>query len=632
MQQANDSGRMRSYAFDDPQWGYAHTVSPGEGLMSVARGFKPLMEGEHTTVEAAIIIGRHNGLLGEDGNGKWQDVRLQIGQQLHIPIPRESEVFAMTVNTTPDVTSLVTLFNDNSLLAPHIAADPARAEAALRALNPDLEATLASGTAEEIIVNIPAPNDFAHVTPLRAPTITDAGARATLIVAEGTDPEKPDHAETCFDYANDYANALTPDAETRAAIYAVDEIYHGSMIHSMHDLPAANPNEYLVFSQSYAYDQTLNGYVPSDTYINLQNVHFMPAGNIAGELGKHDLISAEEQHLGPRSYTIGAIHEQLGKPVMGYYSSAGADLLAPPVPLYNGEYAAGTSLATPMMAALDRQMLENYGGVLNQEEIMAAAFMSTEMDIHSPNNKLMAFTTNGGGRPHNTYAGAGMIDPARWQENLETMVGIKRHMQYQPDMISETIPLHDQQPVVQTNMLGDTTYTYTIPMPADMTLDRLSFVLDTENNVPLEDTTITAPSGFIYQMGKNSLNAHATSAFALEDVRIGDTMTITTTAPLDGDSRAIIRGHGDGNIVQALRDNLMERGLLPQPNASYIGTTPRAEFEAAYFGTQPSAGTGLQNINSQNNKDNPVTPETPKDEPTERPVLPPIPGLPDFKL
>lgn len=597
---ARDQGRLHDYSLRLPENRNGQIiVLDDDNIFTVASDLYPLYEGTMSLVEIAATIVEQNQLAPAGPDGAWQSVKLDPGQTLNIPLPEGLEIHRITT-TAADVEKLAVEFT----AAPYWGNPETRTdEQGIRlferfnpavTIEPGIVSMDMPDESGRIKIALPRLDDFAHIDALRPPADPDAGAViATLFIVETVEEDLDagvtPHHKIVYDYARDYADALAPSYGGYLPILSARENFYGENLEALQEMPSPLTGEYAVFNHSYAMSRKGRSNIYAG--LDLKSVHFLSAGNSANKDGLETMLSAVSPQLGPRSYVIAAAHPHIGgTPQLAAYSSPGADITAPPLPLYNGERATGTSFASPMMAALGRQMLEYYGGALTPEEIMAAAFMSTDMDMIQKIGEPVIFKTNDGGRPHNPRAGAGIIDPARWQDNLDTMTAMKRTMEYQPEMISEDIFFKDlPAPAQTTDQAGRTTYSYSIPLPADMTLDRLSFVMPMQDEAPLQNVTVTSPSGFTYDIGDAAYNAHATSAFALEDVRAGDIMTITTTTPLRVDAFVQINGHGDGNVVQMLRDSLMEEGLLPQPNTIYAGATPRAETAPAPAGLQSSA-------------------------------------------
>lgn len=591
LEAAIDEGRVPGFNNEDPRYGYQMTVAAGQTLMDVARQMTPLINPDGNTVDTARIIAAHNGYTDNIGGDEWRDVQLREGQPLFIPMPEGveiqrrhmpfipseeptspgslGEIFRGAIEATPtDVTEEMILRGE---IAPAIAADFERTQDIISALNP----TLGPGNTEATIL-IPAKDDFADIPRLRAPAVEGTGADATLVVTEPLLSPVDNHMQHCYEYALGYGTAIKPDGE-RPAIFGIREKQFSNADEDIGSIPFRNENEYLVVSHSYVTADTsdIMRWFDADN-IGLDTVYFVAAGNGGNVEEQKNLFVAQPEQLGPQSYIVAAAHESNGKKVIADYNSPGADFVAPAIPLMDGEKAMGTSYATPILAAVDRQMLELYGGVLSQEEIMAAALMSTDMDIYKSENSPVHFTTNGGGVPHDMYAGAGMVDIGRWQDTLDLMAGMKKQMEYVPDKIEEQAPLTLAK-VEDYGALGQR-YTYEVTIPEDMTLDRLSFIMKTEDGTHLRNLGISSPSGFGINVPEATFDGLATQSFALEDVKAGDKLVITSPDPLTADSFAVVRGYGDGSVIQTLRDALMEEDMMPQPNESYIGAQVTADY------------------------------------------------------
>lgn len=588
---AAEEGRVPAYVLEDPTKGYKLYVPEGSTLMGIARQMAPLINLQGNIVDTVKMIADNNGLLGEDHSGDWREIRLAAGQPLYIPLPPGVEVQLLPVikpdGATPDLagdfakaepTSLDTMtqgFIAEGKIDPALARDPERVETIIKALNNNMPDDALADS-----LYVPGIDDFAHVSPLRPPAIENAGALASLFVTEPVKPgdTAPHHMEHCYSYAMGYGLALDPGAG-RPLIFGVKELDFSTSAADIRNIPFRNEKEYVVLSQSYAYPHNAdNAMITDHADLNLETVNFVAAGNYRKIAGSETMVAATDSQIGPRSYIVGAVHEINGKNVLADYSSAGADILAPPLPLLDGQYAGGTSYATPVMAAIDREMLERYGGLLTQEEIFSAALMSTDMNLTQSDGKPVNFRTNGGGQPHDLYAGAGMIDPQRWQGNLDTMAAMKLKMEYVPGKIDHAVTL---QPEGETqNVMGGTIYAYSVPISEDMTLDRLSFVLPREDGKPPAGIWIESPSGFHIDIPDSVSQGIGTSAFALEDVKQGQELKIYSDHPLRKDSFVEIRGLGDGNVVQTLRDKLQQDGQIPRPNTDYVGAQTLEDYAA----------------------------------------------------
>ncbi len=596
-----DYNRIQGYSYQN-SGEVSVEIKSGDTLFSLGRTYAPLI-GVQDPVTAAIHIAAFNRMLGDDNKTPWQDVQIAAGDNIFIPVanniellPKESLSSKFNKFSSADIAAHLA---NSGLLPPALASDTAATGKLLEVLNPGKfdENGVMTGTGLE---NVPVYDDFAHVTPLATPELARP-ATSTLIVAESAkEGENKNHLQTAHDFARGYARALSGNANWQE-ILAYNETVWGALYYDLSPHVGKDANsEYLIFSQSYSVDaehdetkenleienfDNFAAYRANPALMDTGAIHFLAAGNNAiTHPGQH--IAMPEQ-LGGRAVIVGAVHESIdGDKVLADYSSPGADILAPPIAMHNGQYISGTSFATPMMAALDKQMIDRYGGTLTPEEIMAAAYMSTDMNLlqetFDPNTgktvmQPVAFETNGGGRPHADRAGAGMIDPGKWQENLETMTKMKLSMQHNPDFRVDTINIGNQVPEIE-NQGVNYAFKYTITVPADMTLDRLSLLVQQQDGKEGK-ISITSPSGFTYDMPHARSAAVGTSAFALEDVRAGDKITITVTGePLRKDAAMVVRGYEDGNVIQTLRDHLIERDQMPKPNTDYLGAEPKPAY------------------------------------------------------
>lgn len=580
---------------------------PGDTLYGIAAAHRAAMNIENPA-NAAYALALQNNLIAP--GGRWQDVRLQTGQSLTIPVAKGMEIIAMPMTegyTTKDITAIL---QADGRLPPSLQANPDRAANVIGVLNPALGnpsiTSMANAFFSPARVDIFAlvRDDFADVSPLQTPGIVK-GANTMLMVSEPQDS----HMITVLDFARSYSRALTADGEKPPQILAYAEADFGdTLLGTLESLPPTDDkaSDYLILNHSYSFKPsvTLQEQMLDSAYTDLKAIHIMSAGNHADVVSPHRNENvAMPYQLGPRSYVVGAAHTTVdGLTKLADYSSVGADIVAPPVALHNGDMISGTSFSSPMMAALNQKMLQLYGGTLTQEEIIAAAYMSTSMnlietdpqrarELYVPGNDStpvdVVFETNGGGRPHNDRAGAGMIDPQKWQENLNLMAGIKMRMEHVPAPARQDYDIGLMTPVEGRDILGDKTFTYTIRITEDMTLGRIALVLPQEGHfdndpaIMRRTTDITSPSGFTFDMPITPHGTVGTDAFALEDVKAGDEITIVTHGqPLSELARVVINGQGDGNVIQATRDQLMEMGKMPSPLTEYAGDRLKSEVDA----------------------------------------------------
>lgn len=283
-------------------------------------------------------------------------------------------------------------------------------------------------------------------------------------------------------------------------------------------------------------------------------------------------------HTG-RTVLVGAYGTYSGVRMISHYSSYAADICGP-LPKNQGKQLEGTSFSAPATGGgIYRQFSEWYGNILSFEEIMAAGMMSADRDILDmfarklvvPRPELARYRTNGAGLPFHERCGAGAINIERWNETLQTMVDLKQ--KNNPGAAYRSIKIDfDDAPVVKDLGNGQKEYIYRIPVPENMTLGKLTFLLPQE---PLEHSEIVVktPSGFAWHLHKSFTDIVSTSAFSYEDVKAGDVIEIHTGAPLAKTAGMYLRGYEDGNSIQLLRDHLRKQGILPSPLKTMVGNT-----------------------------------------------------------
>lgn len=272
------------------------------------------------------------------------------------------------------------------------------------------------------------------------------------------------------------------------------------------------------------------------------------------------------------------------------YSSPGADLCFR-LPSELGDQNEGTSFATPNGAGVYRQMSEWYGHQLSFEEIMAAAMMTASQQTPEVNNRGMVtqvtYRTNGAGMAFNDRCGAGDVNPTVWNETLKEMVALKAGLDNPGDAFYDFIDIGDAT-AIETLDNGDHEYTYSITVPQDMTLGKLTFLLPQESGAHSE-VMVRMPSGFKMVLPKSLTDVVSTAAFNYEDVKAGDVIEIVTGEPLSENATFVLRGLEDGNAIQALRNALQDRGALYEPLMSVTsdGTITNDDGVPADFDLSP---------------------------------------------
>ncbi|AEP08568.1 hypothetical protein [Micavibrio aeruginosavorus] len=291
---------------------------------------------------------------------------------------------------------------------------------------------------------------------------------------------------------------------------------------------------------------------------------------------------------GPRAVTVGASADfraknmETERPMIAHYTSFAADICNR-TPSFDGEINHGTSNATPALAATYRQMAEWYGDALSFEEIMAAGLMSADRNPwdfknpgmfkddkdHSVANNPANFegqpahyTSNGGGLPWHERCGAGIINPKAWNNAIQTMIILKERDGLQTTQATaQFLSVHSHEKI-GTGRKAFNKYSFVVP--EDMTLSRLTIATPGGSWLTIMPI-VTTPAGFQFRMPFSETETFSTYAFAYEDVKKGDVITIESRGKMEPGAGIYIRGQKPGNAIAALRDVLRKNGVLPAP-------------------------------------------------------------------
>ncbi len=464
----------------------------------------------------------------------------------------------------------------------------------------------------QISIKIPLKNDFANTEQLNLPVEKDV----TLVVIEGDTP----HLIKTFKTASGLDFFRSGDDSD---VIAVTERNMGKMDEDVLKLylSANARNSEIIFSKSYGtnpnndirknntpaqmeddYDCAPKLYDPAyiqyiDFYERNKTIHFYGAGN--NHDTHPDLNISDPGSLSRGGVTVGAIHEQNGIKYIGGYSSVGVDICTGRLHNIDGEEVDGTSFSTPDMIDLYQDMAQAYGNDLTHEEIMTAAFYSTDLDIKDfePHNTIKLntqyneasnnvsgelkegavdqlawanFDINAAGIPHHPRIGAGVINPKEWIKNLEKMKTLKQLSHCDDEILTERVPLHDIEPeIIQEN--GKALYAYKIPIHLDMTLGKISMILPQEAFYRSK-AAIVAPSGTKIDMPYLNQSIYSTFALSCEDANEGDYLTITTEKKFTDEAEIIVRGYERGSAIEAFRDYMLQNNLTQKPHTVYQTT------------------------------------------------------------
>ncbi|AGH97052.1 S8/S53 family peptidase [Micavibrio aeruginosavorus] len=448
--------------------------------------------------------------------------------------------------------------------------------------------------------------------------------------------DKGAHFNIVFKTALQTAMAINPDVDTKN-FHGVNETIirqinanNSDIITALLNNNGARIADNVVFSSSEGPAST-NVEDAQDLIVNRDENHpdFTTVKNTLNDLQKNNVIIfkasgndwfngggrlAEGSYYNhsPRAVVVGASADFPSKnnkkphPAMAHYSNPAADICSR-VPTFDGAITHGTSTATPALAATYRQMAEWYGDALSFEEIMAAGLMSADrdiMDFKSPGvfkddeNHAFAqnpanfetesarYTSNGGGLPWHERCGAGVINPAKWNNALQKMIELKHRDGLETEnTIAKFVTPSGHEEILDNKK---TIKVYKFVVPEDMTLGRMTLVVPGGsffNRTPIVHT----PAGFQFRMPMSVSEIFSTYALAYEDVKRGDIITIHTAEELYEGAGIYVRGQKPGNSIAALRDHLRAAGALPEPARAMVGDAVTGAAEPISARSYPTA-------------------------------------------
>lgn len=457
-----------------------------------------------------------------------------------------------------------------------------------------------------------------------------------LVTVEARSEEMIDHHEVVFKTALQTAMAINPTVDTKNFHHLYEASFRqirsdSSDIHSaLFNNNGAEISNNIVYSTSQGSAETeeklieknsrrsenANNFLAIRDSLDMQQknklIFFIANGNGwfsgSGRLGETTYITH-----GPRATTVGASADfraknmETERPMIAHYTSFAADICNR-TPSFDGEINHGTSNATPALAATYRQMAEWYGDALSFEEIMAAGLMSADRNPwdfknpgmfkddkdHSVANNPANFegqpahyTSNGGGLPWHERCGAGVINPIAWNNTLQTMIDLKeRHGLQATEIAAKFLPINSHEKIGRGRKV---IHKYTFIVPEDMTLGRLTIAIPNATYI-IATPFVTTPAGFQFRMPQSEAEIYSTYAFAYEDVKKGDVITIEGRGKMEQTGGIYIRGHKPGNSIAALRDFLQKNGTLPEPLRAMAGNTitgPATRISGAEYPEDP---------------------------------------------
>lgn len=582
-----------------------YTVSANDTLQTIAARFATVMRAASPDAAALMIATQNNISLNRNGQPRQP---LVVGAKLLIPLPVDVEM--TYVRPPADATLLDAAQHfQRKFYKPGLAADQIATELALlNGIDPaKIGEKMNLGPNQGLLM--PLANDSHNQLARMTPPANATNREVDLVVIEPAD----DHGRNTFRVATGTAYSINPNVDL-SQFHSLSEMLPDFPDPTMSDavrmlLSAENSpvRDRIVFSHSMAFkadepvlDRLRNSHGPDNpAYENIRlflermdrakPTIFSAAGNFWPKEGRY--IQSQQALHSPHAVLIGAAGQypvnlmgQKGH-VMAPYSTHGADVCAP-LPSFLQEQMEGTSFSTPRTAALYRQMAEWYGDRLSFEEIMAAALMTADRDVldyvdfsalgKSPlmapdkfKTKPAEFSTNGGGLPNHERCGAGVINVERWQEALNTLLTLKR-AGMDAEGSTTTVGVSNPVEITPTQPGGRTEYVYSVVVPSDMTLGKLTFLLPQYQGRHSE-IVVRTPGGFEKHMPKSISDVVSTFAFAYEDVKAGDIIEIRTTEKLAPSAGIMLRGHAPGNAIAILRHHLQAKGILPEAAKSMEG-------------------------------------------------------------
>lgn len=606
-------GKLMEYPESAPGDPEIYTVRAGDTLDSLAARFYRIM-GQANPQDAAAILSVKNGIINDATD-------MTVGKAIEIPVPLDKRIGTVTLGIDMSLVMLADrmkdMYHDRTMSRDDIARDLA----ITNGIDPSrIHEDNVLKKNQEIDVGLM--NNIHNQWPqLQAPSTYKGGREVDLIIIEPTDT----HAKNTYTVANGTAYSINPTVDLKQ-IHSLSELLLNTQpnpessdaLRMLLGTEGSPVQDRVIFSHSMAIKidkekdsdmlRSKRGH-DSAAYENIRlylqqmerdrPIIFNAAGNFWPEEGRY--IQSYQMAHSPRSVLVGAVGQYPINPkkdegrVIAPYSTHGADICAP-LPKELNKQMEGTSFATPLLAAVYRQMSEWYGDTLSFEEIMAASLMTADRNVLDYDTKNAAlppllnpnpyvtkpaeFRSNGGGLPHHERCGAGVINMNRWQAALDRMVAIKTspvmnaNSQGPAHAVEKTftIPVSAPQVILPKAEGMRVEYVYRVTAPVDMTTGKLTLLLPQYEGATSE-IVVRTPGGFEKHMGKSIFGIVSTFAFAYEDIKAGSVFEIHSTKPLGPTAGMILRGHTPGSTISLLRDHLRTQGILPAPNMEMQGSS-----------------------------------------------------------
>lgn len=607
-------GATRMDYHDAPPGGpEPYAIVKNDTLWSLATRFQQPMGAATHNEALKMLAERNNIVLDATGNSRV----LNIGETILIPVQPHIQIEALSPNKGMTLRQVAKILHP-AYYKKQLSVDEVAAELAvingLDKRRMDDPALFANG--ERVLV--PLANDSHNQWPqLTPPAHYKGGREVDLMVIEPED----DHGKNTYRVATGTAYSINPKVDL-SNFHSWSELLldfpskqMSDMLRMLLNAEGSPIQDRVLFSHSMAYkldepkaDRVRNAKsFDSVAYERIRlflgqldrarPIIFNAAGNFWPKEGRY--IQSYQATHSPRAVMIGAAGQYRTDLkgsmnfVMAPYTTHSADICAP-LPKYLNKQMEGTSFSTPLTAAYYRQMSEWYGDILSFEEIMAAALMTADRDILDYDNVATLgknplvqpdkynthpalFRSNGGRLPNHERCGAGILNPERWQAALNTMLELKTSPGKDAGR-TMTVYVGTPRITPPNTANGQTEYVYRVPVPAAMTLGKLTFLLPQDTGRHSE-IVVRTPSGFEKHMPKSLSDVISTFAFAYEDVHAGQMIEIRTTEPLGPTAGIMLRGHAPGNAIAALRNHLAQSGVLPEANRTMEGNVVTGPLE-----------------------------------------------------
>lgn len=613
-----------------------YKVEKGDTLEGIARRFVDGM-GLKDEREALHKIAERNGIR-IDAEGRADRV-LKAGERLLIPVPKEIQIGFAPVRKGETLEDLAKRIKPNFYKPQAPAYEIARELARMNGFDPKTYIAGKKKLEAGKMLWVAWKNDgFGHMPKLTPPPDYDRARKVHFFIVESAKGEEGSqggnpHEKSTFRSAVNTAYALNPDVDFSRFFVLNDAVWQAYYMDPKEASKALralqhpeNPNrDSVVFSSSMfqatvspvkekALDElrarrrhdeveTVLPHLQREFLERASPIVFDAATNDNPDAGRYGQ-QVSHLHSG-RTVIVGSVGTYRapnlpggkGNRIISTYSVYGAQVCAV-LPSSLGGQMEGTSFSTPDAASLYRQLSEWYGDRLTYEEIMAAGFMTADRNLLDYDDisatvkgkpgrvSPVRFRTNGGGLPVSDRCGAGMLDPVKWNETLKVMTALKERHGRSDSYYTGFVPAGDPAEIRKSADGKAKEYVYRVKLARDMTLGKLTFYVGQERYRHSE-VMVTAPSGFSLVLPKSPNDTVTTVAFSYEDVKNGQFLEIRTGQPLGAQAGVMVRGHGDGSLIQALREHLRAQGVVKQPLKAMKGDRVTGDLPPAAFPAVP---------------------------------------------